>query len=51
MAENSRSPVTLQFLKDNSKSQEKFNDLSLLGKFKALNSAEWRSETLNITII
>lgn len=47
MAENSHSPTTIKFLEDSSKSHEKYNDLSLLGKFRALNSAEWRSETLN----
>lgn len=37
MAENDQSPATVRFLKDSSKSLEKYNDLSLLGKFQAMN--------------
>jgi hypothetical protein len=47
MAEISNSPLTIKFLEKYSKNLEKYNELSLIGKFQALNSAEWRSETLN----
>lgn len=47
MAENSDSPSTIKFLEKNSENLKKYNELSLIGKFQALNSVEWRSETLN----
>lgn len=47
IAKNSDSKYDNEFLKKNSNDLKEFNELSLLGKFRIMNSEKWRSETLN----
>ncbi|WP_298248313.1 DUF5694 domain-containing protein [uncultured Christiangramia sp.] len=47
LAKESDSDYNKEFLKQNSKDIQEFNDLSLLGKFQIMNTEEWRSETIN----
>jgi hypothetical protein len=47
LAQASDSEHNKEFLKKNSNGLEKFNNLSILGKFQIMNTEEWRSETLN----
>lgn len=47
LAKESDSEYNKEFLKQNSKDLQEFNDLSLLGKFRIMNTENWRSELLN----
>ncbi|WP_026915925.1 DUF5694 domain-containing protein [Christiangramia portivictoriae] len=47
LAKESDSEYSQEFLEQNSKDLQKFNNLSLLEKFRIMNSETWRSDLLN----